>query len=409
MRSYSRPMLVSEMGRPEEVCSALEPLPLRIGEGGALYTERWLQNLIQRHPTLLPVEQIEPALTPLVPVCTELPLSSGYADNLMLTPDGGIVLVETKLWRNPEARREVVGQVLDYAKDLSNLSYQDLQAAVRKAAGDTSIDLFRLVHGADGPEEDEPRFIDAVARNLRLGRFLLIIAGDGIQQSAEQLAEFLQRHVGLHFTLSLVEISLWKVPVTGQVFVQPKVIARTVQIERAVVRLEAGVTAITAASIMPASPTSKPATLSDEQFYETLAQVDESLPERLKAFLTRAEALGIFPDIQRRLSLKWRSPEGQEFIVGGVDTQGRYLTDVAHYAIKSIGRLDLSHAFQRVIAELLPGSAIRQTPNPVGWRLLIDGKDPLVGLLLNNQEAWLSAMADYVAALEIAVTALEPA
>ena len=29
------------------------------------------------------------------------------------------MLIECKLWRNPEARREVVGQILDYAKVLT--------------------------------------------------------------------------------------------------------------------------------------------------------------------------------------------------------------------------------------------------------------------------------------------------
>jgi len=32
--------------------------------------------------------------------------------------DSGFTIGECKLWRNPEARRKAVGQVLDYAKDL---------------------------------------------------------------------------------------------------------------------------------------------------------------------------------------------------------------------------------------------------------------------------------------------------
>lgn len=89
---------------------------------GATYDEAWLQQLIQEHPSLLPIGMIEPALQGPIPICMELPVPSGFVDNLMITADGGIVVVETKLWRNPEARREVIGQVLDYAKDLSRLS-----------------------------------------------------------------------------------------------------------------------------------------------------------------------------------------------------------------------------------------------------------------------------------------------
>jgi hypothetical protein len=60
---------------------------------GSLYDERWLQTLIQAHPAVLPAGQIEPAMMSLEPVCTELPLPSGYLDNLLMTREGGLVLV----------------------------------------------------------------------------------------------------------------------------------------------------------------------------------------------------------------------------------------------------------------------------------------------------------------------------
>jgi hypothetical protein len=81
------------------------------------YDEAWLQRLIMAHPRLLPVDQIEPAFADLVPICMELPTPSGYLDNLLVTASGDLALVECKLWRNPEARREVIGQIIDYAKE----------------------------------------------------------------------------------------------------------------------------------------------------------------------------------------------------------------------------------------------------------------------------------------------------
>ena len=50
------------------------------------YKERWLQKLVSRYPSLLPIEQIEPALMPAISICMELPLASGFADNLYATP-----------------------------------------------------------------------------------------------------------------------------------------------------------------------------------------------------------------------------------------------------------------------------------------------------------------------------------
>ena len=64
------------------------------------YTERWIQELISKHPSILPIDQIEPALTPVIPICMELPVASGFVDNFYATPDGDLIIGETKLFRN---------------------------------------------------------------------------------------------------------------------------------------------------------------------------------------------------------------------------------------------------------------------------------------------------------------------
>jgi hypothetical protein len=402
VKVYTRPLMVTGLGEPGETAIALEALPLRASGEGTLYNELWLQELLQRNPHLLPVDQIEPALTPLVPVCMELPTPAGPADNLMMTPDGGLVLVEAKLWRNPEARRQVVGQVLDYAKELARWSYEELQAAVRLARREPGLDLYELVCGPEAAPEGEATFVDAVSRNLRLGRLLLIVAGDGIQESAEKLAEFLQRHLGLHFTLAMVEISLWRAPTTGAVFVQPKVLARTVQIERAVIRLEGGV-AMSMPQITPASPRAKPVTLTSEGYWEALAALDPTLPDRLQAFLRQAEAIGVYADVQRGMSLRWRSAEGREFTVSYVKSNGQVGTDWVNGNANEIGRLDLAHDFQRDLASRLPGAAVKETPQPIGWRVVVDGRSPSIDFMLSHSEAWLEAMKDYIASISQAL------
>src|SRR5882762_11997783 len=92
----------------------------------------------------------------------------------MVTPSGLPVLVECKLWRNPEARREVVSQILDYAKELSRWSSSDVQREVShrlKRDGNPLLDMVRAVD----PEVDERQFNDALTANLRRRRFLLLI------------------------------------------------------------------------------------------------------------------------------------------------------------------------------------------------------------------------------------------
>src|SRR4051794_8880528 len=94
------------------------------------YDERWLQSLVMSHPTVLAADDIEPAFATVIPVCTELPTGSGFIDNLLVTPNGDLAIVECKLWRNPEARREVVAQIIEYAKSLARWSFEDLEQAI---------------------------------------------------------------------------------------------------------------------------------------------------------------------------------------------------------------------------------------------------------------------------------------
>ena len=97
----------------------------------AEYDEAWLQRLIMRHPSLLPLDQIESAFNTVVPICIELRTNSGFLDNLLVTPTGDLALVECKLWRNPQARREVIAQIIDYAKKISGWTYERLQNAIK--------------------------------------------------------------------------------------------------------------------------------------------------------------------------------------------------------------------------------------------------------------------------------------
>lgn len=173
-----------------------------------------------------------------IAICTELSTPAGQIDNFFVTPSGLPVLVECKLWRNPEGRREVVGQILDYAKELSRWSSSDVQREVSrrvKSDGNALLDLVR----AAAPHVDEVEFNDALTSNLRRGRFLLLIVGDGIREGVEAIAEYLQAHAGLHFSLGLIEMPVYDLPSGGRI-VAPRVLARTVNITRTVVAVPEG-------------------------------------------------------------------------------------------------------------------------------------------------------------------------
>src|SRR5262249_29505379 len=149
-----------------------------------------------------------------ISVCCELPTAHGYIDNLMMTSSGDIVIVEAKLWRNPQARREVVGQALDYASCLFGMSYEEFEFAVTKghfADRKPPKTLYELFESSpDVPAEKD--FVDAVSANLSGGSIVVIVLGDGIRAEVKLLAQALQSHAGFHFTFALVELNVFHTP-----------------------------------------------------------------------------------------------------------------------------------------------------------------------------------------------------
>lgn len=208
------------------------------GSGSDAVSEAEVQALVHEFPGALPIAEIDPSFVGAVAVCRELPTPAGQIDNLLVTPGGLPVIVECKLWRNPEGRREVVGQILDYAKELSRWSSADLQREVGRRLGRQGNAVLDLVRAAD-PSVDESAFNDALSLNLRRGRFLLLIVGDGIREGVEAIAEYLQRHAGLHFSLGLVEMPVYVLP-NGDRLVVPRVLVRTVTVTRHVVAVPEG-------------------------------------------------------------------------------------------------------------------------------------------------------------------------
>lgn len=225
-RQHATPLLIGSEG-----AAPLQPLPM--GAGPDQVSEADLQQLLHEHPACLPIAEIDPMFANPVPMCMELNTSAGPIDNLMITPTGLPVLVECKLWRNPEGRREVVGQILDYAKELTRWSASDLQREVARRIGGEGNPILKLLAAA-GHDVDEIAFNDALTHNLRRGRFLLLIVGDGIREGVEAIAEYLQVHAGLHFSLGLVELPIYLTP-DGQRLVMPRILARTELITRTVI------------------------------------------------------------------------------------------------------------------------------------------------------------------------------
>lgn len=349
MRQHTTPYIVFSNGG---ITRKLSRLSLS-GTGEKMFNEDWLQDFVFNYPDVLPVGEIEPVFASLIPVCRELETNAGILDNLFINNTGMLTLVECKLWRNPQARREVVGQILDYAQQLSRLSYSDLENAIRKTTKNQVTSLYQLVN--QGSEEiAEQEFIDNVCRNLKRGRFLLLIVGDGIRESVEQIADFLQNYANLNFTFALIEVAVFTLPepAEGDLFVQSRVITRTVEIERSVVRVEDS-----SGNVKTTIDTKPPIknTISQEVFFEQLSQKDSDCAKKLSDFLEKAKNdfdLIIVPG-SSSLSLK-TSDERFNFAVFMKDGSVSF----AEFWLRTVrlGYSEIGDIYLNKVAGLIPGA-----------------------------------------------------
>lgn len=214
---------------------ALTPIPVK----EKAFQEGWLQELLFKYPSILPVDYLGEDYAPLVSIGREI----ASIDNLFVSPNGLLTVVETKLWRNPEAHRTVVAQILEYAKTLTSWTYKKLDQAVSsdlsRRTGE-SLSIFgavkQCIHNFDLSEIE---FEAKVQESLTSGRFALLIVGDRIFPEATQLAETIQSAPHLQFSLGFVELRCYKLEKDSNwpLVVVPNFIARTREFTRAVVKV----------------------------------------------------------------------------------------------------------------------------------------------------------------------------
>jgi hypothetical protein len=209
------------------------------------FPEKWMQKILQENPTILPISDIDQNFGPLLCIGKEFATKSGKIDLLFISRDGYITIVETKLWRNPGARRDAVSQIIDYAKDLRDFSYEELDKRVkiyRRLNYGDELGLFDIMlsNGLLG-KEDESLFVDYVQKNLENARFLLLIVGDGIREGVSKMVEFLNQTPNMMYKLGLVELEVYKIDGSEhERIIIPNLLMKTNIVQRGVFALDQG-------------------------------------------------------------------------------------------------------------------------------------------------------------------------
>jgi hypothetical protein len=117
---------------------------------------------------------------------------SGNTDLIGVSSNGDILLIETKLAKNLEIRRKVIGQILEYAAFLWGMSYEDFDRIFAAKEGKPISELL-ADRGADIELES---FRATVSDNLSGGRFDLLIVVDEMNDELEKIISYISSFDG---------------------------------------------------------------------------------------------------------------------------------------------------------------------------------------------------------------------
>lgn len=173
--------------------------------------EEHLQALVADHPELLAWEQMNPdgakrwILVRREQGIAKEPGAGDWwsVDHLFIDQDAVPTLVEVKRGANPQIRREVVGQMLEYAAHAwQTWTADSLRQAFEQTCSEAHVDpgaeLRRLVE--DVEDDDPGEFWSKVGANLAAKRLRLLFVADDIPDELTRIVEF------LNATMSNVEV-----------------------------------------------------------------------------------------------------------------------------------------------------------------------------------------------------------
>ena len=167
-------------------------------------SEEYLQTLLENYPNLLAGEQInETNPRKWIVISREFPVpgddfSGGRwsLDHLLLDQEGIPTLVEVKRSSDTRIRREVVGQMLDYAANaISFWKVETIRLRYESKFGNDSeqakIDMDSKF---ENPVEYED-YWEKVDNHLKTGRIRLLFVADEIPSELKQIVEFLNQQM----------------------------------------------------------------------------------------------------------------------------------------------------------------------------------------------------------------------
>lgn len=162
--------------------------------------EAHLQELLAKYPSLLAGDGVNPAAPRRwLLVRKEAGLADSEdggarwsLDHLFFDQDAVPTIIEVKRSSDTRIRREVVGQMLDYAANaVVYLPIEQIQAWFEERCRREGRDPADLMATAFGPEFDSSEFWQSAKTNLQAGRIRLVFVADEIPAELQRIVEFL--------------------------------------------------------------------------------------------------------------------------------------------------------------------------------------------------------------------------
>jgi hypothetical protein len=146
-------------------------------------------------------------------------------DHLFVDSEGVPVLVEVKRSSDTRIRREVVGQMLDYAANAVRYwPLPDVRTALEDRASHDEKTVEELLSSELGWELSADQFLDQLYGNLRSGHVRLIFVADALPERLCRIIEFLNEQMS---PAEVLGVELRQFQGDGHTVYVPRVVGRT--------------------------------------------------------------------------------------------------------------------------------------------------------------------------------------
>ncbi len=204
--------------------------------------ETALQEALKRNSEVIPVADLE--LNEVIVVGRETTLPVGAIDLLLVDADGRIIILETKLSQNPELRRQVIAQLLDYGASLwrNASTLKEFEAMVLrywhsdacedervKNANSLREGLEPIFKDLSGEEWDYDAFEASLADNLANGQHVLLVVAGGLMDG---LSRDLLQYTNICLNLPLYGVEIDVFETAARQLIVPRGVRYTAQIHK---------------------------------------------------------------------------------------------------------------------------------------------------------------------------------